>query len=148
LPPGPYTAHGKRWPPRSSRTIRYSVEALRRLGEQIRPLVQISEIRSVAADALWMSPQYERDTVGLHFTWKPDQRAVEEALEAIEVALAPFDPRPHWGKLFLAPAGTLAPRYPRHADFVALVKRFDPREAFRNAWLERALLSPGAGGSA
>ena len=48
-----------------------------------------------------MSPQYGRDTVGIHFTWKREQEAVERLLVDIEAALAPFDARPHWGKLFL-----------------------------------------------
>ena len=42
----------------------------RRSATAIRPLLQVTEIRTVAADRLWMSPQYGRDTVGIHFTWK------------------------------------------------------------------------------
>jgi len=107
-----------------------AIEAVRTLAAAIRPLIQVTEIRAVAADRLWMSPQYGRDTVGIHFTWKPEQDAVERLLVDIEAALAPFDARPHWGKLFAA-----APRHERLADFERLAGRLDPRGAFRNAWL-------------
>ncbi|HYM57471.1 MAG TPA: D-arabinono-1,4-lactone oxidase [Solirubrobacteraceae bacterium] len=106
----------------------------------IRPVLQVSEIRTIAADELWMSPQYGQDTIGLHFTWKPDQEGVERALVEVEAALAPLAARPHWGKAFLAEAATVAPHYERLPDFVGLVERFDPRGAFRNRWLERRVL--------
>ena len=73
------------------------------------------EIRTVAADRLWMSPQYGRDSVGIHFTWEREPEAVARVLADVEAALEPFEPRPHWGKLFLPPA----PRYERLPDFVA-----------------------------
>jgi len=81
-----------------------------------------------------MSPMYERDTVALHFTWVRDQAGVEAALAHLEPALAPFDPRPHWGKVFLD-----APSYPRGEDFLALAERYDPRGVFRNDWFSAAL---------
>jgi xylitol oxidase len=65
---------------------------------------------------------------------------VEELLVGLEALLLPLGARPHWGKLFLADAATLAARYERHADFLRLVERLDPRGAFRNAWLERHVL--------
>ena len=99
---------------------------------------QVSEIRTVAADRLWMSPQYGRDTVAVHFTWKPEQERVERALVEVERVLDPFGPRPHWGKLFLADADEIRPRYERLGDFVALLGRVDPRGAFRNDWLQGA----------
>ena len=103
------------------------------------PLLQVSELRTVAADELWMSPQHGEDTLAIHFTWRPDQPAVERVLVAVEAALAPFSARPHWGKLFLAGSAELRPLYARAADFLALAERLDPRGAFRNAWLERVL---------
>jgi xylitol oxidase len=117
-----------------------AIEATLRLGDRIRPLLYIAEIRTIAADDLWLSPQYGRDTVAIHFTWKREQEAVEHALAEVERALAPFAPRPHWGKLFLADAAKIAPLYERLPDFVALLGRLDPRGAFRNAWLEQHLL--------
>jgi alditol oxidase len=117
-----------------------AIEALRALAGAIGPLLYVSEIRTIAADGLWMSPHYKRDSVALHFTWHPGQPAVERVLESVEAALEPFAPRPHWGKLFLADAGTIRARYERLDDFAALLQRLDERGAFRNAWLERHVI--------
>jgi xylitol oxidase len=117
-----------------------SIEAMLGLAGDLRPLVQVAEIRAIAADALWMSPQYGRETIAIHFTWVPDEPAVTAALAKVEAALLPLGARPHWGKLFLAEAGELAPRYERASEFAALAARLDPRGAFVNPWLERVLL--------
>src|ERR687894_2667617 len=112
-----------------------AIEAVRALAEGIEPILQISEIRAVAADRLWMSMNYGQDTVGIHFTWKPEPEAVENMLVQLETALLPYGARPHWGKLFDAKAAAISPLYGRLPDFVRLVERFDPRGAFRNSWL-------------
>jgi alditol oxidase len=117
-----------------------AIEAVRALGDQLRPLLQVCEIRTIAADDLWMSPQYGRDTIGLHFTWEPRMEAVLAVLAEVEAALAPFEARPHWGKVFVARADTVAPLYERLPDFLALADRLDPRGAFRNAWFEQRVL--------
>jgi xylitol oxidase len=117
-----------------------AIEAVKALGDQIGPLLQVSEIRTIASDQLWMSPQHGRETVAIHFTWRPQPDAVMRVLVGLEAALAPFAARPHWGKLFLAGAESVGPLYERHADFAALVQRMDPRGAFRNAWLEQHVL--------
>jgi len=122
------------------RHARAAIEALRGLASAIRPLLYVSEIRTVAADRLWMSPQYGRDSVAVHFTWRRDQPAVERVLESVEAALEPFAARPHWGKLFLADATAIGGLYERFGDFAALLDRIDPRGAFRNAWLEQHVL--------
>ena len=119
-----------------------AIETVRTLADGIRPALQVSEIRTVAADRLWMSMSYGQDAVGIHFTWKPEPEAVEAALVQIETALAPFGARPHWGKVFKASAAKVSPLYERTTDFARLVERFDPREAFRNAWLEARVLGP------
>jgi alditol oxidase len=120
-----------------------AIEAVRGLAATVAPLTQVSEIRTVAADRLWLSPQYGQDTVAIHFTWVPEPAPVRDALVQLERALAPFGARPHWGKLFLAGAETIAPLYERRDDFLRLMDRFDPRGAFRNAWLEEHLLGSG-----
>jgi alditol oxidase len=117
-----------------------AIEAVRALGDAIRPALQVCEIRTIAADRLWMSPQYGTDTVGLHFTWRREPALVGRLVAAVELALGPYVPRPHWGKLFLAGAATIADRYERLSDFRALAERLDPRGAFRNDWLERHVL--------
>ncbi len=117
-----------------------ALEALRALGERIRPVLQVSELRTVAADGLWMSPQYGQDTMAVHFTWLPDPAGVERALVELEATLAPFQARPHWGKLFGADAAAIARLYPRLGDFARLVGQLDPRGVFTNAWLRRWVL--------
>jgi xylitol oxidase len=117
-----------------------AVQALRGLAEVVRPVLQVSELRTVAADRLWMSPQYRQDTIAIHFTWKPEPDAVQRALVEVEAALQPMEARPHWGKLFLAGAEAIAPLYQRLPDFTVLVDRLDPRGAFGNAWLDTHVL--------
>ena len=117
-----------------------AIQAVRALADRIRPLLQVCEIRTIAADQLWMSPQYRCDTIGIHFTWTPEPDAVVRVLTDLEPALAPFDARPHWGKVFLAGATTIAARYERLPDFARLLETHDPRGAFRNAWLEARVL--------
>ena len=117
-----------------------AIEAVRTLGEGIQPILQVSEIRVVAADRLWMSMSYGEDTVGIHFTWKPKRAAVEDMLVQLESALVPFAARPHWGKLFNADAAVIAPLYERLSDFIRLVERLDPRGAFCNSWLKAHVL--------
>ena len=104
------------------------------LAPSVAPLLLVSEIRSIASDALWLSPFYERDSVAFHFTWKPLPAEVLALLPRIESALAPFGARPHWAKLFLTPAA-----YPRHTDFIRLAEQLDPGAKFRNDFVERHL---------
>ncbi|MGX5695537.1 D-arabinono-1,4-lactone oxidase [Agromyces soli] len=113
-----------------------AIEAVRGLADRIAPLLFVCEIRTVAADRLWLSPSYGTDVVAIHFTWRPVQAAVEALLPVIEAAL-PATARPHWGKLFALPADVLRARYPRWGDFAALRERFDPERRFVNAYLER-----------
>jgi len=114
-----------------------AVEALFALGDQISPILQIAEIRTMAADDLWLSMAYGRDTVGFHFTWVQDDAAVAPVLLAIEAALAPFDARPHWGKVFSTPPDVVRGLYPRYDEFVELRRRYDPAGKFRNEFMDR-----------
>ncbi|MGH2861982.1 MAG: D-arabinono-1,4-lactone oxidase [Solirubrobacteraceae bacterium] len=118
-----------------------AITALReQLGARIRPLLHISETRTIAADELWMSPHHQRDSIGIHFTWHREPDAVGALCVEVERVLAPFAPRPHWGKAFAAKAEALAASYPRLAEFAALRAELDPRGAFVNAWLRERLL--------
>ncbi len=117
------------------------VSALRGLSGRIAPLLQVCEIRTVAADDLWLSPAYGRDTVGFHFTFLRDEPAVLALLAEIEAAIADCDPRPHWGKLFVADAAALTAAHPRLADFRALATRMDPEHVFRNDYLNRLVFA-------
>ena len=111
--------------------------ALDRVRDRIAPLLQIAEIRTVAADELWLSPSRHTDTVAFHFTWVPDTAAVLPVLGAIEAALAEFGAVPHWGKVFTTAPEAVAARYERYDDFRRLVRRFDPEGTFHNDFLER-----------
>jgi alditol oxidase len=117
-----------------------AIRAVRDLADTLRPVLLVCEVRTIAADALWMSPQHGQATVALHFTWTREPAAVAGVVADLEAALAPFEPRPHWGKVFLADAATLAPRYERLPDFARLARRLDPRGAFRNDWLAAHVL--------
>ncbi len=110
--------------------------AINGIREHVSPLLMISEVRLIAADDLWMSMSYKQDCAALHFTWKMDQPAVMKLLPMLEEALAPFHPRPHWGKLFTISAAQLESRYERMQDFRALLSQYDPQGKFRNAFLD------------
>ncbi len=116
-----------------------ALRTLAGLADVLRPVVQVSEVRTVAADDLWLSPCCGRDSVAFHFTWVPSWEAVEPVLRRLEAALAPFGARPHWGKLSTMDAATLHARYPRLADAAQAMRRFDPHGCFRNAFLDRVL---------
>jgi xylitol oxidase len=110
-------------------------QALRAIAPQFTAVLKIAEIRTIAADQLWLSPMYGRDTVGFHFTWTAD--APMTAIEAVEQALAPFDPRPHWGKVF-----SQAAQYERMPDFTRLVETYDPDGKFGNPFVDELLTIP------
>jgi xylitol oxidase len=113
--------------------------ALRELGPRIAPLLLISELRTTAADRLWLSGAYDTDAVGIHFTWKMLPHEVAALLPDIEALLLPLGGRPHWGKVFTAGVSELEALYPRLDDFRALVSRHDPAGIFRNDFLARTL---------
>jgi alditol oxidase len=115
--------------------------AVAALAKRIAALVQVSEIRTIAADRLWLSPSFDRDSVAIHFTWVPDWPSVKAVLPIVEAALAPFEPRPHWGKLFTLAPSAVRDAYPRLDDFAALATRRDPGGKLRNAFLDRYLFT-------
>ncbi len=117
-----------------------ALRAIHGLREQVAPLLQISEVRTIAADDLWMSPCYRQDCVALHFTWIKDWPAVSKLLPRLEEQLSPFDARPHWGKLFTMPPARLQSLYPKLPDFQQLLMCYDPQGKFRNAFLDAYLL--------
>jgi len=120
----------------------YALDALRALDAiraAVAPVLQTCEVRTVAADAQWLSPAYGRDTVALHFTWVEDTEAVLPVVRRVEEALDGFEARPHWGKVFTVPTAVLRGRYPRLADFRALARELDPAGKFTNAFVRDVL---------
>ncbi|MGB6193785.1 MAG: D-arabinono-1,4-lactone oxidase, partial [Terracidiphilus sp.] len=116
-----------------------AILAVEKLREQITPHLFVTELRTIAADNLWMSTAYQRPSLAIHFTWKPEWPAVSKILPQIEAQLAPFGPRPHWGKLFTVPSAQLQAQYKRLGDFKAAAAHLDPGAKFRNEFLSRNL---------
>ena len=112
-----------------------AILAVEKLRDQVTPHLLISEIRTIAADELWMSTCYRRPSVTIHFTWKPDWPAVRRLLPVIEKELSPFQLRPHWGKLFTMAPSELRSRYERLGEFTVLAAKYDPKGKFRNDFL-------------
>jgi alditol oxidase len=113
----------------------HAIEALAAIGrirDQVAPVLQISEIRTVEADDLWLSPSYRRPSVAIHFTWIKDTGAVLPVLAAIEEQLAPLRARPHWGKLFTVSPAVVRGLYQRLPGFQRLRGHYDPAGKFGN----------------
>ncbi|MFF5172775.1 D-arabinono-1,4-lactone oxidase [Micromonospora sp. NPDC000089] len=116
-----------------------ALAALRRIvdGLPFRVLFPV-EVRFTAADDIWLSHGYGRDSayLAVHqyvgMPYEPYFRAVEEMATAL-------GGRPHWGKLHYRDAASLAPAYPRFADFLAVRDRLDPARLFANPHLDRIL---------
>jgi xylitol oxidase len=113
-----------------------AIAAVEQLRDQITPHLFVTEFRTIAADELWMSPAYKRDSMAIHFTWKPEWPEVKRVLPQIEEKLAPFDVRPHWAKLFTLKPTAVQGQYVRLAEYRALLQQYDPKRRFRNEFLE------------
>ncbi|KJL43018.1 putative xylitol oxidase [Microbacterium terrae] len=114
-----------------------ALEAVRALGDGIRPLLFVTELRTMAGDDLWLSPAYRQNALAIHFTWfnRPDE--VAAVLPAIEAALAPFGARPHWGKAHGFDRVAMERVHPRLGDARAVFERLDPDGRFVNDHLVR-----------
>jgi alditol oxidase len=112
-----------------------AILAIEQLRDQITPHLFISELRTIAADDLWISPCYRRPSMTIHFTWKPEWPAVKKVLPLIEEKLAPFAARPHWAKLFTASPAYIKSCYARMADYQQLLAHYDPAGKFRNEFI-------------
>src|SRR6202000_2593371 len=109
-----------------------AIRAVEQLHDRITPHLFITELRTIESDSLWMSMAYQRPSLAIHFTWKPEWPAVRQILPLIEAKLAPLHPRPHWPKLFPLPGPPIQAEYPRLAAFQSLAARYDPNGKFRN----------------
>jgi xylitol oxidase len=111
--------------------------SVEKLNERITPHIFISEIRTVAADNLWMSPCYNKKCVAIHTTWKQEWDAVINLLPLVEQQLAPFNPIPHWAKLSTLAPSVLQSRVNKLSDFKQLIHQYDPSGKFRNEFLDK-----------
>lgn len=114
-----------------------AIGAVREMASDIAPHLHVTELRAIAAGPLWLSGEYERETLCIHFTWKSHPQAVAALTPRIEAALAPFAPRPHWGKVNSLSTHEIAAAHPRLADARALFGRLDPERRFASAHLDR-----------
>jgi xylitol oxidase len=121
----------------------YAIDGIR---SAVAGVLQTCEVRTIAADTQWLSPAHGRDSVALHFTWVRDEAAVLRVVRRLEEVLTPFDPRPHWGKVFGIPSAVLRGRYARFAGFRDLVRSLDPSGTFANAFLGDLLDLPDTDG--
>lgn len=120
-----------------------AIEAVFELHKGITPHLYVSEIRTIAADDHWLSPCYQRDCIGIHFTWMPEREVVEALMRVIEARLVPMGARPHWAKRFTMPADAVRELYTeRLEDFRTLAKRFDPAGNFRNPYVDEHIFGP------
>jgi xylitol oxidase len=113
-----------------------ALSALAGIADRLAPLAWVTEIRTVAADRLWLSPAFDRPSAAIHFTWKRDEAAVDALLPVVEERLAPFAPRPHWGKRFTLPGPVVGAAYSRRPAFIALADALDPEHKLRNRFLD------------
>jgi alditol oxidase len=120
--------------PRTQATA--AIARLRAIGDRIDRHLWATEIRSMASDALWLSPAYGDDRIGIHFSWLREPEAVELMTNEIEATLLPLGARPHWGKIMHARAEQLAPLYPKLPAFRELARSYDPQGKFRNEFLD------------
>lgn len=115
-----------------------ALEELLKISDVIAPLLWISELRTIAADELWLSGAYQRESVGIHFTWKKVD-SINSVIQRVEDALRPFHYRPHWGKAFTADAKYLSSVYPKMSEFKALALALDPAKKFENTFTRQML---------
>jgi L-gulono-1,4-lactone dehydrogenase len=100
------------------------------------PVMFPVEIRVAAADDIWLSTAYGRDTayVAIHqYVGLPYQ----EYFRTFEAITASVGGRPHWGKMHTLDAERLGERYPRFGDFLKIRDETDPGGRFTNPYLEQ-----------
>lgn len=96
------------------------------------------ECRVAAADDVWLSTAYEREScyIAVHRYHRQAPGAYFEAFERIAVE---HGGRPHWGKMHTRDADYFRSVYPRFDDFVTVRDRVDPERRFGNPYLTRVL---------
>lgn len=112
-----------------------AMQAVERLRSHLKPILGLTELRTIAADRLWMSPAYKQELVSIQFNWLNNWTGVSAFLPILEEALAPFEAIPHWGKLFATPTARVQSLYARLPEFRYLAHTYDPTGKFRNPFL-------------
>jgi len=102
------------------------------------PVMFPVEVRVAAADDIWLSTAYGRDTayIAIHqYTGLPYQ-GYFRLFESIATGVGG---RPHWGKMHTRDATYLAAVYPRFDDFLRVRDETDPERRFANPYLDQIL---------
>lgn len=120
-------------------TVVDALHALDGIRDRISPVLLVSEVRSIAADDLWLSPAQGRDSAALHFTWVADEARVAPVVAEVQRVLEPFAARPHWGKVFSTDPGRVRELWPHLPEAAAFLRENDPTGMFRNELLDRYL---------
>jgi len=100
------------------------------------PVMFPVEVRIAAADDVWLSTAYGRDSayVAIHqYVGLPYQ----EYFQLFESVASAAGGRPHWGKMHTRDAAYLTGAYPRFADFLRVRDETDPGRLFANRYLEQ-----------
>jgi xylitol oxidase len=79
--------------------------------------------------------------MAIHFTWKPETPEVLAVLPLIEAKLAPFNARPHWGKVFTMSPSRVRQVYGNIPQFQALLRQQDSQGKFRNEFIAENIFS-------
>ena len=89
------------------------------------------ELRTVAAETAYLSPQFEMPTLVLSVSGRPGTE-YWDYLRRVDALLGELDARVHWGKLHFLTQQQLHRRYPRAEDFIEIRRRLDPEGVFLN----------------
>ena len=117
-----------------------AIRAIRSLKEDLKPILGLSEIRSVASDDLWMSPAHGQDIIGIHFNWLKKWDGIKPFLPKLEAALKPYGAMPHFGKLFHMDHDELKKVYPELNRFGKLIRESDPEGKFNNEFIRKYIM--------
>jgi FAD/FMN-containing dehydrogenase len=100
------------------------------------PVMFPVEVRVAAADDVWLSTAYGRDSayVAIHQYVGLPYREYFDLFESIATAAGG---RPHWGKMHTRDAEYLASAYPRFADFLRVRDATDPARLFTNPYTKQ-----------
>ena len=115
--------------------MRKVVDAANAFGESVSFPI---EVRSAAADDVWMSTANGRRSVYIA-VHRYHREPHAEYFEAIERIFWEHGGRPHWGKLHTLDAARLRGLYPHFDDFLAVREEVDPQRRFLNPYLRRVL---------
>jgi L-gulono-1,4-lactone dehydrogenase len=102
------------------------------------PVIFPVELRFSAADDIWLSHGYGRDSayIAIHqYVGMP----YEAYFRAFEKVARDLGGRPHWGKLHWRTADDLRPVYPHFDDFLAARDRLDPDRLYANGYTRAVL---------